>query len=40
MKQISYIFKNGRLQRLDKDTHYPTEFYYSYLTEHGLNLKM
>ena len=29
MKQISYIFKNGRLQRLDKDTQYPTEFYYS-----------
>jgi hypothetical protein len=29
MKQISYIFKSGRLQRLDKDTQYPTEFYYS-----------
>lgn len=29
MKQITYIFKNGRLQRLDKDVHYPTEFYYS-----------
>ena len=29
MKQIIYIFKSGRLQRLDKDTHYPTEFYYS-----------
>ena len=29
MKQISYIFKSARLQRLDKDTQYPTEFYYS-----------
>ena len=29
MKKISYVFKSGRLQRLDKDTQYPTEFYYS-----------
>ncbi len=29
MKKISYVFKSGRLQRLDKETQYPTEFYYS-----------
>ena len=29
MKKISYVFKSGRLQRLGRDTQYPTEFYYS-----------
>ena len=29
MKQISYVFKTGRLERLEKETQYPTEFYYS-----------
>jgi len=29
MKRISYVFKTGRLERLEKETQYPTEFYYS-----------
>ena len=29
MKKISYVFKTGRLQRLNTETPYPREFYYS-----------
>ena len=30
MKDITYIFKSGRLNRIDDDNEYAKEFFYSY----------
>ena len=40
MKDITYIFKSGRLDRIDKNSEYAEEFFYSYQILKNKNLKL
>ena len=40
MKDIVYIFKSGRLDRINKDSEYAKEFFYSYKSLKNKNSKI